>query len=456
MRLQVAQVALDTAWLLAADAAGPGLDTIRERYREALREAGFTRGHRHVRLPALRKALTAYYAADFLEAVGCAAADGSGEDWVARATRPIDTALHPLHHLLLAQFFGITQDELLRPVSRGPCTSPDGGPLGGASTGNLAGRSADDRAREPTDVAVGCSFGDWDASDARGTAVPSVAERGTGAVVPPIMHLTTRRIRGQKLGVRTPTWEAELRRLVGNETVTQREAARRLGVEPITVKRHAWLLGVWRASWCMHQEVLPKTRMREQTTARRGWARAEYTRVRRAHPEMSRSALEALAPHAVQWLRRRDKAWFDARQPPRQYSPPRTPRVDWSARDAELAARIDGAAAELRAVERPKRITATRIFCRLDCADLQGELDRLPQTRARIEQHAESGEAFADRRLEWAAARCRAELRVPCLSGLLARAALRSGDRRRLRARALELVADLAQDRPAGAPAVAA
>jgi hypothetical protein len=208
-----------------------------------------------------------------------------------------------------------------------------------------------------------------------------------------------------------PTWKNLLRQQWGDTSITLRQMAKTLGVDPKTVKQRAIDLG------------LPFPRPGKRPVTKRGLYvpkrldhakrvvehRRAWTELRAKNPNAGTKVIRTLAPALYAWLYRCDQAWLKAHQPARL--PPTVTRVhvDWAKRDEELAGQVATAAHHIRhAPGKPRQVTTTAIGRVLGKQSLfEAALAKLPLTRDVITHAVESGIDFAVRRVHAAAAKLR-------------------------------------------------
>ena len=118
--------------------------------------------------------------------------------------------------------------------------------------------------------------------------------------------------------------------------ISLREISRRLRVDPMTVKRHAARAGLRFPREGVRptrkRPPEPRERLKRLLFHRRRWEMAL------AEPEPQ--GLRKRLPSTYSYLFRFDREWLDRHRPPRPEPKPRKPRVDWQARDRELAEKI--------------------------------------------------------------------------------------------------------------------
>jgi hypothetical protein len=425
------QLARDTAWLLASEPDAEGASVLRARYRATLEAGGWMRSRVQVRTGDLREAFVSRYGARTLAALGCQLRSDTGEhDWLARLVRKGRAAQHPLHHLLLIRFLGLSacdffaaapaahhqSDEL--PACGVPCPNPvcDSAPL------------AEQCARLVRGNDYRCARCGFTFRPARQlSARPHVLAYG-------------------------PVWEARLRESVADPSVSLRAMALELGVSGKTVQHHARRLRVWRAGWV----AITKPSADGLLAASEGATprhKGTWLRLRAEHPEEGVQALRARAPAAYSHLYRYARAWLDAHRPPRPPAKPRSPRVDWGARDTEVAVQVRAAAAAMLALSgRPVRLTRAALARRAGHAALiEQHLDRLPCVAAALASAEETRLAHGIRKIRWATERIREEGTPGEAWALVRRAALRPdlaaqlADELHAAVRSLRLVDELAR-----------
>lgn len=224
-----------------------------------------------------------------------------------------------------------------------------------------------------------------------------------------------------RIRTRGALWDATLRQLA-RDRASLREAAKKLGVEPLTVKRHAVRLGIDAPWTAPPQRPLATPRLTAPSQ------RARWKTLRKAYPRATRSELRAREPALWAWLHRHDKDWFTAHQPPRQQHASQRTRVDWEARDRQLFLELIACARDiLQNPGRPIRITRAELQRRASKPDLFNSslIGKLPRSARVARRLVESRKQFALRRIQWCVGTYRAEGDLPARWQLVRRAALR-------------------------------
>lgn len=398
-------LAEDTTWLLSGNAEVEGASALRARYHVTLGARGWMRSYKRVRISDLREAFVGYYSERTLDEFGCLVRSITGQhDWLARLVRKERAAQHPLHHLLLVRFLALSAQDFFA-IALPAATATSARPVSGVPCPNLVCSSALGAER----IAILGLAEAWRCSRC-GFSYRQGVRPGSRPMV-------------LAYG---PIWEARLRERVGDPAVSLRAIARELGVSAKTVQQHARRLGAWRAQWSPALKMPSRQRMAalESATATH---QAKWLRLLAAHPEEGVQALRSRAPATYTHLYRYARIWLDQHRPARPLAKSRAPRVNWEARDREVATLVTLAAEAMRALPgRPVRLTCAAVARRAGHAALvEQHLDRLPMTAACIRTVTEGRTTFALRKLRWAEETYRAEGVAPAAWEVVRRAALR-------------------------------
>jgi hypothetical protein len=120
------------------------------------------------------------------------------------------------------------------------------------------------------------------------------------------------------------------------------------------------------------------------------------------NPTLTRKQLAEQAPAILNDLRKFDYEWLNRTVPLIKYPSPLA--IDWGERDENLAQRIPAVVEAIKSEPgKPLRITKAEIGRRIDGKYwFTNNLEKLPKTKALLEEVLESREAFAIRRVLWA------------------------------------------------------
>lgn len=353
----------------SADGIGIGVDALWRTREAALRVSGFGWGSRRIAVHRLRDALAETLGTDVLALCGCLPGSKSADDWVARMARPPRRSVHPLYHVLV--------DLLLE------------------------------------------RLGEDDAELTSASAAPGVAAT-QGAAPSPEPSATKS---GRTVG--DAAWDAHLVSLVGSSDLSLRAIARELGVDPLTVQRHAYRLRVWRDAWLCRAQVAPATKAVNKQAKTLADAKARWLALAAIRPLLGRKAMRGRDPAAFALLHRRDRKWLDQHSPPPASARPHPSAVDWAARDARVAAELEDAAAGL--LSHPRSTRAIRPATIARAADrlalVQQQAARMPLSAVVLARRSQDPKALARERLERAVAEWPAEARSSPAASVLTKAA---------------------------------
>jgi hypothetical protein len=346
-----------------------GMESLWREREGALRDAGFGRGSGRIAVSRLRRALVETLGTEILTLVGCLPDPDRSDDWVARMARPPRRSAHPLYHVLV---------------------------------GILLQRLGDAGA-----VPVSVSVAPGGTSPKRTSAPPSPSVDRCGAEVG------------------SEAWNGRLASLVLDVDMSLRAVAREMGVDPLTVQRHAHILGVWRNSWSRHTRVEPATKAETKRSVALADARARWLALAGERPALGRKAMRNREAAAHALLYRRDREWLEQHSPSCRPALRARSGVDWAARDARVAAELDSAAATLLSRRpSPRAIRPASIARAADrLALLQQHAARMPLASAVLALRSQDPVPLARERLARAVADWPVDARTPPAASVLASAA---------------------------------
>ena len=347
----------------------------------------------------LQEQFLSTYPHEVLQGLECDLDPQISDHWLARLVRKPRGSHHPLRHLLLMHFLGFSAANFFalsaayQPFGEPPwpCLNPVCRFYRQPSITNCQIVYPPSMGGHPTGIfSCACEF-------VYARSGPDANRRGSLQ-------------EGKIIQFGSP-WEETLQRLWCDPSFSVNSIARRLGVDPLTVKRSAVRLGL--AFTRRHEEALiqlkpvepsyiPQTRVTpiDPASQREAWLAAMQ-----AHSKCGTKALRRLLPGLYAWLYRHDRVWLQTHLPVRTRTRGRL-RVNWEHRDGQLAKSVRRVAAALKeGVTHPIQITIAAIGRHIrQLALLQQHMDKLPMTAAALAEVVESREDFALRRIQWAAA----------------------------------------------------
>ena len=388
----LAAIAGSVAWALEQQCWSPGLATIHTQYHALLEQHGLATAHGHVRIAGLLQHFHAKYPADIQRHLQCELSENSTDTWLTRLVRKPKHAQHPLYHLLLMllldqsaeSFFKLTVEPKAFGDGPWPCLNP----VCDAFHQLIILSCATQRSRYTNEQPVGifecpqCGF----------TYAQTWKPEATDS------------FHRQRIVNVGPAWEAWLSNRWGDGAYSLRGLARKLGVDSNTITKHAARLELSfprpgsRSAAPLQQQGIQSNDDR-RNPYRRAWLQAL-----REHPNAGMKFIRSIVPAKIYtWLYRNDHDWLIQHYPQYRIESTRINRIDWNERDRNLSTQIYTAAQAIRALSgKPKQITVAALGQHLgQLALLQRHLDKLPLTRAVIEEVIETRTFWAVRRIQY-------------------------------------------------------
>ncbi len=393
-------IAHDACWLLSSRGLSQSLQALNIRYRENLAALGLASYRGRVDTGALLERFRNYYSSSLLRLLRCELDEHVSDNWLLRLIRTPRNAQHPLHHLLLIYFLGhIAETFFSLPVERKPFGEGPWPCLNPASN----------------------HYWQDQVMECRVIYSLHVSGRPVGTFSCPCGFTYTRtgpdtseenRFKLSKVKTLGHVWENRLRVLWQDETISLRGIARQLGVDPLTVKRHATRLELPFPRQVRQSLPLKETQqLRTHLTsgaepAKREAYRATWLAVRQENPAAGVKVLRSKVPGVYTWLYRNDSPWLKEHAPSHDKREQPSSRVDWEVRDKQLAESVISSALRItRGSGSPIRVTVSAIGRDIgQLALLQQHLDKLPLTAEALTDFVETREEFAVRRIQWIAA----------------------------------------------------
>jgi hypothetical protein len=402
------QIARDAEWLLEHPSQGTSLKALHSRYLRLLIDRGLATYTGSIHVKKLLDEFSSHYSPVLLKLLNCElrGRDIEKTNWLLRLVRPPKHAQHPLYHLLLIQFFGCTVEDFFQLPEElsffgegpWPCLNP------GAV-----------HYRRP--VIMECQLGDrlrYGKPMGRFSCDCGFTYARTGPDSSP-----EDRFRAGRIISFGQAWEAKLKQLWEDPTLSISEMGRRLGVDPLTIRRQAVRLKL--PFFRFDKGLKPLTRvtqLKDKTVSaalgeRRRSCHSKWLSAMKQGRDITLKALRRKLPREYAWLLRHDAEWLDRNKPqPRRRHLPTT-SVNWKRRDAEHATAVKAAAFHLKqAPGRPVRVTRTAIGRVVGAITLlRQKLHKMPLTARVLKGVVEAREQYAVRRVWWTADRyCQEEV----------------------------------------------
>jgi hypothetical protein len=393
------KIARDAYWLLSQPNLSQEPKSLHDRYRRVLVDLNLATYRGRVDSNALLSRFRGMYSPELLSMLHCEIYERVHENWLLRLVRASGSAQHTLRHLLLLHCLGHTAETFFS-------ISSDGQPFSAGPWPCL----------NPT-----CRYyRQFQIMECKVTHSQNVSGKPIGTFSCTCGFTYTRTgpdtstegpFRLSKVISFGSVWENRLRALWEDETVSLRGIAKQLGVDPLTVKRHATRLGLTFPRLVSHCLPLKEAqRLRQGNTSRpesdkREIQRARWLTTMKDDPGAGVKILRCKIPGVYTWLYRNDLVWLKEHMPPRTKEKQRSSRVDWNMRDRQIAELVKSSAIRIKnAPGRPIRVTLTAIGRDVgQTALLQQHLNKLPLSAEILVKFVETREEFAVRRIEWAA-----------------------------------------------------
>lgn len=393
------EVARNTSWLLRQRGLKSNLKALHNRYLSLLIARGLATYSGCIHVRKLLRGFDNHFPAPLLSFLGCefSGRDQEKSNWLLRLVREPKNAQHPLRHLLLLSFLGISAELFFRLPEEinyfgdtpWPCLNPAATHYGEPK---ITSHSVSYRGKENRPVGTfrcECGF--------------TYARTGPD-------RLPEDRLRISRMKEFGGVWEKELERLWRDPSSSVTAIARRLCVDPLTVRRHAERLQLhWACPGKVSTPLKSELRLKAEDSvavfrSRRRENRAKWLSAIRCSPKMTMKSLRRRLPRVYAWLVSNDPEWLKSHRPPPRKRARAPSGVDWKRRDVKLAALVREAASRMiTAPGRPRRITKTAVARKVGHVTLlQQKINKLPLTAQVLSGVVESRVDFAVRRVRWA------------------------------------------------------
>jgi hypothetical protein len=413
----------DAAWLLEQHSVGTAPSALYSRYLRLLIDQGLATYTGSIHVGKLLDEFKRFYSRALLKLLHCefTGADQVKTNWLLRLVRKPKHAQHPLYHLLLIQFLGCTAEEFFRlPAELSffgegpwPCLNP-----AADHYRKLVIRECKPSSRLRDNRPVGTFSCECGFSYARSGPDSSAEDR----------------FRVGRMISFGQVWEAKLKQLWKDSSLSLSEVGRRLGVDPLTVRRHAARLRLPFSRDGRNSRPLKCAAQLKGKFLSAAWekkrrrCRSKWLSAMKPHRKSTLKALRHKLPREYAWLLQNDAKWLEKHKPRPMRRNLSTASIDWKRRDAEYAVAVRLAASRLKdAPGRPVWVTKTAIGRALGTITLlRQKLHNMPLTSQVLAGVVETREQYAVRRVWWAAEFYRQEGVMPLEWQLVARANVRS------------------------------
>jgi len=375
------------------------LISIEKRYLFLLAEKGLASYKGRVYTSKIQQEFQQYYGTAILKHFGCELATSTHSNWLARL--PHNKALkvfNPVRHLLFIRFMGYDIKTFLTlsignsPFGNGPwpCLNPVCKNYKERCISHCKVLYTGGGGRPRGIFSCSCGF--------------TYSRIGPDCSEEDLFQASPVRIYG-------PVWDAKLKEIWDNSTLSIRSAARIFGTDAGVIRRQAQRLGLLESripkhthssqiiqnEGHIHPVHLPGSDLLKQY--RNSWLLAIEE-----NPDSGMRQLVRNFPRAYQWLRKHDEEWLQTHSPviENRQVPPH-PQMNWSQRDKQLAEDISSFALRIRNTQsRPVFMSFARLISGSSKKDfIWQNLHKLPLTAETINSFVETREECALRRIQW-------------------------------------------------------
>jgi hypothetical protein len=387
------RLAEDVQVLLNSDFEKRDIEWYKEQYLAKMIEMGFATSNGKVHQKEFIKEFIDYYGEVFLDIVQSGVDADNDSNWLMDMVRKKNKTAHPIRHLLLSRFLGISLHDLFykkmeyKPFGDGPWPC-----LNAAADHYLKPVVCDLKVSHSTDLK--CPVGTFSCTCGF-VYTRSGPDESEDA-----------RYRFGRIKAFGTVWEEKLKELV-NQKLSLRETARLLGVDPNTVKKYARKLGLttyWEKRSETYRECNNNRNNASSMDLQRSYCRQKWKELRMQYPEMGKTELREIDKALFSWLYRNDREWLNQNSPDKKVTNAINSRIDWGQRDNEIFSQVKEIVDKiLNSDGKPERITISLIGSKLGIRGLlEKHLDKLPKTKAYLDSIKETNHDFRLRRFRWA------------------------------------------------------
>lgn len=373
---QLKDIALQAELLLNGHFKNQSFSHFTEFYHHHLIEKGFASFNGQVKQKELHEAFYNFYSEELLKNLYIEVGETK---WLANFSRKHRKSFHPYYHLLMLNFLGLDVDEVFKETSfeQNPFGCPNWPCLNAVCPDykkNVI-KNVTIRRCETTKKPIGrftcptCGF--------------SYTRKGKD-------HNKDDRYKFTRIMDFGFLWEKELQSLL-KDGLSYREIARRLGVDTNTVIKYEKILNTKSDS----KKIDNGNNLINER-------RNEWMGLQKDFPNLSKTQLRKKSPAVYAFLYRNDRDWLNSNSPEKRKVKPINNRINWLKRDKKTLEKVQKVARELKDIGgKPVRITVKTLGDGIgERALLEKHLDKLPETKAFIEQVSESEQEFRIRRVE--------------------------------------------------------
>lgn len=419
------KIAQDALWLFNRSKPVADLRAIRKSYRFLLYKKGLANYKGTILVGELLQSLLTNFPAALLKRLNCEV--HANRCWVMRLVTESPGTMHPVQYVLLMQFLGYTAEDFFALSDDAPFGEDffsDDAPFGEGPWPCLNSTSNHYLQKEIQFCHI--EYSGVKEKPLKGTFTCQCGFAYVRCGPDSSKDDLLRKGRVKSYGY---IWEAALRQLWMDRSVSLEQMSHKLGVSRMTVKANAVRLGLPFPQYRGSMKLNRRTAVQDSLvfTEKLERYRKAWLSLLQDNPEDNLSQLKRKSPGVHQWLFEHDREWLKQNKPLRyrndKLSKKTEKGIDWESRDQRLADEVRSSAKRLRAdLGAPVWVTKAAIARDIGAGKFSiMALGKLPITASALAEVSETREAFAIRKIHWTADCYRQERIRPSLSQFILR-----------------------------------
>jgi hypothetical protein len=415
------KIACDAEWLLLNGNLKIGSEMVQERYFNTLLKKGYAYYNGRLKYTNLLRATQQFFPPEIFKIIGRVS---DKENWIIVLTQigNVDVTYHPVRHLLLLAFLGLSAKEFFedfieyKPFGSTPYPCLN---LGSNHYGKFTIQE--------------CKIFDNISKDVTKQGIPiGIFSCACGFIYQRLGpdKSDEDKFRFDSIRQYGDLWERALANHWANLDLSLSEIGRRFGTTNHLIARHAIRLNLpmntegTRSLQGYNRHRNPKNRYSTQLQNYRN----EWLKVCNDYPNLSRKQLLDKVNFLCLWLGKNDLEWFEKHRPAQVTAKEKREYLDWEKIDKTLSKKVKKLREEiLSSKEFPVRICITEIIKRLGHKVwFDKGYKKLPITAQIVDESVETLENFMLRKIKWTTEKFIEEKRIPSINQFKTRANLRN------------------------------
>ncbi|WIF95475.1 TnsD family Tn7-like transposition protein [Caminicella sporogenes] len=420
-------LALDIQYILEYRFNNKPTKCFKEQYLTKLKEHGLANITGRIKQKELLENFVDYYGDKFLKLVQSDIDIHSNYNWLTELVRNNKKTSHPIRHLLLIRFLGISIHDLFNqkfeyePFGQGPwsCLNPAADHYLQNTIKDIDIKYSADSKSPQGIFKCACGF--------------TYVRNGPDRTIEDKYKIS----RVKQYGC---VWESKLKHFA-ELGLSLREIARKLKVDPATVNKYAAKLGIDKG-WKTGKKDIKKKKVSIFDENIKNNKRKEWLQLQSKYPNKSKTELRKLNKGLYMWLYRNDRQWLDANSPNCKEVENNFNRIDWEERDKEIYYKVKKAVSKIEEKDgKPKRITVSLIGSELGIKSLlEKHLDKLPMTKKYLDTVVDDIRDYQIKRIKWAIKEMKKENEEIKIWKVLRKAGIRNDYRENLKSKIFSLI----------------